>query len=78
MQAEGIHEQKDSGHCQVIYVRRRHAVAQQAACALQVSQGRLDIAAEGQTVGQAAASPQPQASFKTGEAAKEVRLLSHS
>ena len=28
-------------------------------------------------MGQAAASPQPQASFKTGEAAKEVRLPSY-
>lgn len=45
----------------------------EAECSVQVSQGRLDIAAEGQTVGQAAASPQPQAIFKTGEAAKEVR-----
>lgn len=43
-----------------------------------MSHGKLDIVAEGQTVAQAAASPQPQASFKTGEAAKEVQLLSYS
>lgn len=42
---------------------------------MQVSEGKLDIAAEGQIVGQAAASPQPQAIFKTGEAAQQVQQL---
>lgn len=42
----------------------------------QVSEGKLDISAGGQTVEQAAASPQPQAMFKTGEAAEQVKLPS--
>ena len=42
---------------------------------MQVSEGKLEITAEGQTVGQAAASPQPQAIFKTGEAAQQVQQL---
>ena len=37
-----------------------------------MSEGKLDIAAEGQTVAQAATGPQAQASFKTGEAAEQV------
>ena len=37
-----------------------------------MSEGKLDIAAEGQTVAQASTSPQAQASFKTGEAAEQV------
>ena len=37
-----------------------------------MGEGKLDIVAEGQTVTEAAASPQQQASFKTGEAAEQV------
>ena len=38
----------------------------------QVSEGKLDIVAEGKTIEQAAACPQPQAIFKTGQAAEQV------
>ena len=38
----------------------------------QVSEGKLDIVAEGKTIEQAAAGPQPQAIFKTGQAAEQV------